>query len=410
MVCIRSQSKGRTIYELGISFLFVFRNIISFILKENNGNYDLLYLFGIYIVIYSLFKRRRMFINIVVNVTPFLLMVFIEGVFSTAQLDYKRVFIILLKTALCIALMLYGKENLHKCNIDNCVDCIINIFCILTISALIFPDSHLWIHNDFINNFSKTRLKLVYLEPTYLALHLSIIMVYLFWQILHKKRNKKFYIIRFLISCVILMLSGGLGGIGILVIGLTIIMTAKYIEVIMECKVSTFLLLLSVMIPVVAFLLIYYQPAILYRLIAIMNGEDSSVNYRIMKSLRGFINIMSETGGIGLGLGNINTVLGLELLSKWKIETVLVNAYLYFFSENGILGIIYVLIFNYVLLKYARKSTLKFSIFIMVTVYQFLGGYFTDPGIWFCYGIILMPVSKKIIMDSKIIKRQMVIV
>ena len=102
---------------------------------------------------------------------------------------------------------------------------------------------------------------------------------------------------------------------------------------------------------------------------------------------------MEITDYWGMGLGNMNTPSGLSFLLSIGIDYKFANSFLYFFTENGMLGIIYTIYLFLICIYNCIKSSknirpLKVGVLAFAFVSQIAGGYYTDPILWIVYGIV----------------------
>lgn len=375
--------------ELILAIIFIFRHAYTVIVGSNNGNFDLLYLAAIIIFFQAIMKKRYIIIKSLLALLPYIGLVLFEILFSPISLSAQKVIITLTKTFLCILIMYWFVYNYVSIDLNKFVLYATKLLVILTGFAFIFNQSVLWIHNDTVNVYTTTRLRLFALEPTYLALFISVMLTYIFYCVMQKGKvsNENLFVIIALL--VIMLLSAGMGGIATLAIGVVVILI--YYSFINFCKgkMNIWVFLCVVFVPIIFIGLLFTDLPIVERLFAVLQGKDSSFNYRFVKGSLGMQNFLEYTNGIGIGMGCLNTEVGRSYLKGWNIEAVIVSSIMYFIAENGYLGMIFLIAAGIYLLSRARKSIFFVALCVMLIAYQFLGGYFTDPFCWLCYGMIL---------------------
>lgn len=372
-----------------LAILFVFRNAYAVISGSNNGNYDLLYIVAVFVLFRMAISKRTELKKVVFMFLPFVGLVVFETIFSPVALNIEKTAITLGKTFLCILILSWVRSWILNISIDLFISYVTKLLIILTVFAFVFNKSFLWIHNDTVNVYSKTRLRLFFLEPTYLSLFIAIILAYIFYRVLESGKIGKTYLWVSISLIIILLLSAGMGGIGTLALAVVVILGCRSFKDFYKGKTNIWLFLCIIIIPIAAVVLLMSDLPIVQRLFAVIAGKDSSFNYRFVKGSLGMENFLKYTNGIGIGMGCLNTEIGHSFLNGWNIEAVIVSSLMYFVAENGYLGLAYLIFAGGYLLYKSRKSIYLLALWAMILVYQLLGGYFTDPLCWCCYGIIL---------------------
>ncbi len=379
---------------------FVFACAIVFADILGNGNLNLLYFFGIILILINLKTKKSFVKDLVIFYLPFCCMVLAEILFSGNEFSKIKVFVYMAKILVCISLLSYTKNNLWKINCERIITSIFRFFVILLgASFLTIRYPYLWRLNDEYNSFSKTRLKFLYSEPSVLGLLCGLLVILLMYRVFKNKRNKKI-IGELLLFAVIILLTFSMSGIiytAVAIVVLYLLETFKKKEYV--SKRLLFYLVLG--IGAIVLVLTTNNP-ISNRLTAMFTGQDGSYNFRWSAALLSFKNIMKMTKYWGMGIGNMNTVNGMEILLKSGINYKFANSFLYFATENGFLGIFYIIYLIVVCIygcKEGKNTSLKIALFVFVFISQIAGGYFTDPLLWIIYGMICSK-NKKVLAES----------
>ena len=130
-------------------------------------------------------------------------------------------------------------------------------------------------------------------------------------------------------------------------------------------------------------------------------GKDGSVNYRVNVSLEVLNKSLKDYDYMGCGFGNLNTTDFISQYQDFKLAQMVVNSYIYFWIETGILGIIYWLILIFYIAKKCikSKSIIKIGLFTYILLFQFVGIHFTNGLIWLIYGFIISSEDSKMIQE-----------
>lgn len=136
----------------------------------------------------------------------------------------------------------------------------------------------------------------------------------------------------------------------------------------------------------IAFILMTNNP-ISTRFFSMFLGMDGSYNFRWSAAVSTFSKTMEITKKWGMGLGNMNTASGLSFLLDLGIDYKFANSFLYFLTENGFLGFLYIvyllLICIYACIKSSKSERpLRIGLLVFAFISQIAGGYFTDPILW----------------------------
>lgn len=372
-----------------LSYLFIFSLVFADIF--GNGNLNLLYFFGAFLIIKD-FKIKRSFLkDLAIYFVPFCIIVLGEIFFSGNSFSFGKIIVYCFKILVCVSLLSYTKNNFWKANHLKIIEYICVSFGFLLILSLLtikFPI--FWRLDDTFNNFSKTRLKFLYSEPSVLGILCGLLVIILMHYVFSEKRNR--IIIReVLLLSVIILLTFSMSGIVYTAVAVIVL---YFFEILKrrQCISGKLLVYLLIGVCMLVLILITNNP-ISKRFFSMFLGMDGSYNFRWSAAVSTFSKIMNKTEYWGMGLGNMNTPSGLFFLSNLGINYKFANSFLYFSAENGFLGIAYIVYLFLICIKSCVRSTknnrpLKVGLLVFAFVSQIAGGYFTDPILWIIYGII----------------------
>lgn len=355
------------------------------------GNLDPFYLVGGLYVVKNFNNKTKMgkYMKYIIPVILYAIFQWIMLSLS-GEVSVLKIFINVAKICLCVAVMLYVKENYKKIDILKIIQFFTYLNLIFIIIAVtIGRNSFLWRLNDIVNDYSKVRLHMFFLEPSELGFHVAIIMIFLLTYLLISKKivNKKKIIFYIAVNVICLGLAKSMGAICILALTLGIMITYWTIKKPTKRKIYTYLICVAIAI-IVLLILIIGQNSIIMRVFDTISGQDQSNNYRIGVTFDTFFKSLQDYSLIGCGFGNINTE---QFLTRYSLVTVIVNSFIYFWIETGLFGIVCSFILIYKLFQACKKSKsiLKWGLFIFLIIYQFVGSHFVSPLNWALYGIIL---------------------
>lgn len=371
-----------------ISFLFIFSVVFADIF--GNGNLNLLYFFGAFLIIKN-FKLKGSFLkDLAIYFVPFCIMVLAELFFSGNDFSLKKIVVYSIKILVCLSLLSYTKNNFWNINYLKMIDYICYSFAfLLFLSLLTIKIPVLWRLEDAFNSFSKTRLKFFYSEPSVLGILCGLLVIILMHNIFSQRKNYK-TLKEVLLFAIIILLTFSMSGI----VYTTVAVIVLYIfEILKKNRIPKKLIIYFVIGLCLLVLVLTTNNPISKRFFAMFLGMDGSYNFRWSAAVSTFIKTMKITNCWGMGLGNMNTVAGLSFLLNLGIDYKFANSFLYFSTENGFLGIAYIIYLLLLCIKGCVKSSknsrpLKVGLLVFVFVSQIAGGYFTDPFLWIIYGII----------------------
>lgn len=364
-------------------FLFVVATLLCNILID--GNLNLLYFYTIVFAIPTVFRKKRMIHEVLIFFLPIAIIAILGTIMGGNSISIRTI-VPLMKIFLCIVLMIFVREKLTEKKYNYFLNYITALTLVIFVIALIFHDSSLfWTLNDTSNSFSRVRLHLFYSEPSILGQVSAILFIMWFDKFLKRKNKKNLLCLVLFGMCLVFSFSMS----GIMFLFLSVGLTILCISITKNRIRKKYINLVVLGILAFAILMITDNP-ISNRLIAIFDGVDSSFNFRWSRSIVAFFTVMKNTYLVGLGLGNMNNES--VYLNLLHMEAKFSNSFLYFFSETGVLGIFYVIWILSKCIKNIKQNSDKFlrlCLFIFIVLFQFAGGYFTDPFIWAIYGLVL---------------------
>lgn len=399
-------SLQKTIKEVLISLIITFRQSLKFLSKEHmnflGGNLDLFYSFAP-IYFFNNIKNRDKLMHIF-KIALFLFGYGLIQFILLPHLNVIKAIINIIKILICYLVFLFVKENIHKISIYK-ISYYTSIFLtILTVLALIFNKSDLfWRFNDGINLFSLTRLQLFYLEPSELGFHLIPLLLFLLTNLLLKKDNKSKLIsaIFLVLNIITLGLAKPMGA--IVIGGFSAVILMIYDYYLRPTKVKKRIYVAIFILSIILLFVMYkLESPIIQRIIYTLEGKDGSNNYRIGVSLNVLKESLFDYHFLGCGFGNLNTEYFISQYNDIGLTTVVVNSFIYFIIETGVLGICFVISLIYLLYKNTikTKSIYKMGLTTFLVIYSFVGGHFTSGFTWSLYAIILSNLNDECIIED----------
>lgn len=388
----------RTLKYIGFSLVLMFSDIL------HNGNLNLIYLFGVFIIFRFLIKKKYFYHVEIRYLIPFLSIVLMFIIFTDQPFSMIKMFVYSGKLFINIALLLFFQYNFSEKNIREGMKYILATLSLLLTLALIFHNNNIfWRLNDPFNSFSKTRLQLLFSEPSVLGLFVGTLLIFSFYSFLEFGIDR-LCMIGVVVPLICLVLSFSLSAIVYTAIVILYLVAKKILKAIPTKKLNERILVLIILIMMMMFFIMITENPVRNRVLAILNGTDGSFNFRWNAATQSLFSILEKTNYLGLGFGNMNTEYGRSILESVGMSDIFANSFLYFIAEAGILGVFYIVfIINYCI-KNIRKNKylgqddckeLKQGLLIYVFISQIAGGYFTDPFIWCLYGIICAKNLKK---------------
>lgn len=358
---------------------------IAYNFKQFFGsNLDIFY----FLSVICIFKDKK----IIRKSFKYILPIVIYGIFQslTGDLNNIKLVVNIAKIYLCILLFLYVKRNAKKIKINKIVYYTSILYIVsIPIALLLKHNTTLWIFNDLTNRFTQTRLRLFYSEASELAFHVSLVIIFTIYLILKSKDKRRKNIVFLLLLSFVIYLSAGLGAICILSVSLIMMFIIKFFK---KPTFKKFIIyyFAGCLLIILSFFYFRSSSALVLRLGAILNGSDSSVNYRLFTSYNVMKAVLVTTNMKGIGFGNLNTDYISFMYYGYGLIGKIANSFMYFISEGGLFSIIYLAVFYLSLLKNINKKNaiIKIPLLFFIFVYQISGGYFTNPTNWIICGLI----------------------
>lgn len=382
--------------ELLISIIYFFRQSFKFLGVTYAGNIDPFFAISIFDVYDSLRNKKINKYVFIMFIATFLYAI-IQVIFIN-ELVIERFIINIIKIFICILVMKYVKENVHKINLIKIARFVTVIMALFTIIAFINSDNDfLWRFNDYINKYTTTRLQLFYVEPSELGFHCAIVIIILIASLLDKNdcKEKIMNIVCIAINLIVLYFAMPMGAILCLAFAIAFMLFWNLVKRFSNKKL---VICIGIAILLIATLLIMYQSnnPILMRVKDTIIGKDESNSYRIGVSMDILKNSLKDYHLLGCGFGNLNTDHFREKYANLGIVEVLANSFIYYIIEAGIFAIItLILLIGYLGKKaFSGYSIIKVGLLVFLIAYQIFGGHFTSGLTWALYGIIATKSDK----------------
>lgn len=387
--------------EILIAFVLFFRQSLKLLGSDYDtsaffaGNLDLLYAAGflglLYIAKSKPFLRAMIVLIAIVSIQ----------LFAITDLNQGNVLIYAAKLLLCISLLFFVRLKFSKLNLSK----IAVTFSALVASGVAVATTiglhpSLWTIDDEVNKFDASRLMLTYIEPSELGFSIVVIVLLLI-HLLFKTRSKRIrvlYAASILVNLYALYLAKPFGAIAIGVVAMVCMVIFQLIYVnptLRKQCAAIFLICLGIVTLLGAFAensaFRMSGDSIVQRGLSAVDGEDDSINYRVGLSLEVTTDSLNKSPILGQGFGTLGSEQFIDQYYDIGLRTSLANSYLAFIAEVGIVGLLIVvyLIFKLYEAAFRTKSYFVFGLTTFVVLYQFTGGYFSNPLVWALYGAIL---------------------
>lgn len=366
------------------AFLFTSKYILG-----RNGNLDIFYLFSAFALLFYIWKRHDK-IKLIVRVTLPIAVVTLAMALLYPGIDKVRCLVFVAKMLLNITLLIFVSYNCRKWKLGRFCVAISYIHGIETIVALFLRNSSLWVTEALVHGEeSVSRLRLFYMDAGSMAFASGLVLVMLVYLSLKEEVVWR-YVIGIIIAIIDLFLSYGIGGIACSVMAIVLIfaMACTYnlgkgrADSAKKTAIGAGISL------VVLAVLLALNSTYIGRFNAILAGTDYNVNTKLINPFKNLIGVLLQTHFRGVGFGNGNTSIALEMMNASKAYP---NSFIRIIAEGGFFGILLVgiMIFGvgYYCFKYG--NVMCRALFVYVTLYQVTGDYFTDPTNFFIYGWII---------------------
>lgn len=375
------------------AYYFGSSDFTAFLLGANLDPFFLVGTIGLFLMLKS---GRLPFLRIysLIVLVGVLQIVFIPNL---SQVDWL---INLTKLLLCVSAMFFVKEYFYKIRLSR----VVVIFSILLAIGVYIANTFgqtetLWTLNDGINKFDLIRLKLTFLEPSELGFTLVILLITLIHLLYNATTTVRrgVYSACIIINVIALSYAKPLGAIVIgFLAGITMLaFQLLYVRPTLRKQVA------AIAIFVISLFLVFsffssqstvqnIDNTIVQRGVAVTEGDDSSINYRVGLSSEIAYKSLIESPITGQGFGNLSTDEFIQKYADRGLVTPLVNSYFGFIAEAGIVGLLLVLYIIFTTFKAAfrSKSFYAIGLAVFITVYQFTGSHFSNPLAWSIYGVI----------------------
>lgn len=387
--------------EIIIAVILFFRQATKYLGSDYTssaffaGNVDLLFFVGI-IGLFFVTKQKpfiRWFLVI-------LLLGFIQA-FAIQDLARTGLFVYLAKLTLCLSLLFFSRQRFPKLKLSWIVIPFSMLVAVwTTIAVAVGPNIAFWTINDTTNQFDSTRLMLTYIEPSELGFSIVIVLfalIYLFFKASFRGL-RIMYALCIFINIYALYLAKPFGAIVIGLVALIAMVMYKLLYTNRTFRKSAAAVLLALFL--VVSVIISSQPGglltsssntIVQRGVSAASGEDNSINYRVRLSFAVTVDSVARSPFIGQGFGTLGTEAFIDRYYDIGLRTTLANSFLAFITEAGAIGLIIVvyLIYRLYLAAFRSKSYLAFGLVTFIILYQFFGGFFSNPLTWAIYGVVL---------------------
>lgn len=397
------KQKGLILLNLLIVIIYFFRQAVYYINPEHGyfivGNFDILYIFAIIYIIKNFKKIDK---RILLGIGIFILYAILQ-IIIIKDISVLKIVVNVSKIFLCYFVMLYAKDNIKKLNL-NYICKMFSVLCLVfLIISILLPESMLWRHNDTINKYSLERLQFLYTEPGELGMHCVIILLILISNVIKEKKLKnKFILSVYAIPIIIsIALTKSLGSIAVGLVAVLVLIIYDWIKNNNKIKNICYIVALALIAIMIA-LMVFTSNPIYLRIVDTLDGKDSSNNYRIFIPFNVCKQMLLDTYGQGVGFGNAELMHNVEKYEHLKLEDAgIINSFLNFIAEGGILALVVVGVLIYNLIKKSfitnKKVNEKIPLAVFLIIYQFMGTYFTNPLCWILYGLIFSEEDKVIV-------------
>jgi len=366
------------------AFLFTSKYLFG-----RNGNTDIFYLFSMIILMFYIWKRHEK-LKLICGISIPVLVITIIMAFAYPWTVMTRCFVFFAKMLLNITLMVFVAWNCKKWKISRFVETVAIIHGIETLIALCFKNSALWASEQLLNNENSVmRLRLFYANPGAMAFASGLALVILVY-LMMKEEIVWRYVLGIVIVTVDLFLSFGITGIACALVGIISMLGMTAINNLQEGKSKYFKknAIYVLAIATVSAIALGLNSTYLGRIKEIIAGTDHLLLVKLIEPIENMGRILTETKFLGVGFGNGNTGFALDLIGASKAYP---NSFIRIIVEGGIFGILFVVILiaavGYYCFRYGKL--IDKTLFIFITFYQMIGGYFTDPTNYFIYGWII---------------------
>lgn len=367
----------------------------SYVLHEMlSANLDLLYFLSLVLIFADIYKNKRLTVKALGYIYLVVLYALLQIVLND-QIEIPRLVINVAKIFLNVFLFIQIKESKIPLPVWRKMavySSLLHVF--LLAVSLAFKTEWLWRLDETVNIYQKTRLSLLYFEPSEASFHAALLVLLLVFFALREKSGSRNLLHFALIGAnlVIVVLSAGMGG----MFSLSLACVVMYLFYLKEnfSTVRVLGLIALIFLAVLSVLAVVNSNNSFYlRFNDIVNGNDGSVVYRFNVSFRVMKQMLMDTHYFGIGFGNLNTDTIHNAYAGFGLVDVISNSFMYAMAEGGWLMLLLLAVFFLSLILPVRpeEKILKYALLFFIVSYQIAGGYFTNPVNWIVYGIIANP-------------------
>lgn len=372
------------------AILFTFKYILG-----QNGNTDLLYLFSAVAFLFYVWRRHDKVAFILKASIP-LAIVCVGMTIFYPHIEVLRVFIFLAKMVLNITFMLFVAYNNRKWKLTKFVKAVVLILVAETGLAFLLPDSQLWITEKLIDGVGNvTRLRLFYSNASALSFACGFILILLVYQFITEEVAWH-QVIGVVVVIADLYLSYGIGGLASALMAVVFMLCLAYIYKFknVQIKNKKKFVIVSALSFISVLTVIISNSICVDRTKNIIDETDYILTTKLLTPMSKIGDVLTKTKFLGVGFGNANTSYALRVLD---VDNAYPSSFLRIIAEGGIFGIVLILfvIVSLVYISFKNGNIVDKSLCIYILVYQFAGGYFTDPTNFFVYGLIFGSCIKR---------------
>lgn len=365
-------------------FLFASQYIFG-----NSSNTNIFFFFAIVALFFYTWKRHDKLKLILMISIPITVICAVMAI-GYPWTDADRCIIFAAKMILDITLMVFVAYNCQKWKMIRFLEVIVWIHALETAIALMLPNSTLWVSEYLVQGGDTvSRLRLFYLDAGSMAFVSGLVVVMLVYQLLTEEVIWR-QVLGVSVMAVDLYLAYGLGGIACAMLAIAMLLIVVCIKKRESLDIKEYKKYVKVSLIGCIFSLFLLGANSIYmgRVRGIVDGTDYILQTKLLNPLESITTVLKTTHYLGVGFGNANTSVALELLNANKAYP---NSFLRIIAEGGVFGIVLVLLCVVGLGYYSFKYGNIFSraLYLYIISFQFIGGYFTDPTNFFVYGWIL---------------------
>ena len=360
--------------EIIQSFLLSFKLIFS-----SNPNFDIYYFFGVFAVLWYLWRRREKLPKILLFWVPFAIvgvgLFAVRCMIGLTQISSNSIETLstaLIKLFLCITIMIFVAYNCANWDISKWAGSIALWHVVLTFLAVLMPDSRFWYIQKY-EGATVRRMQLLYQSPSALSFVCGMVVLILVYQIA-KEGVLWQYLAAIAVMIIDMFYSYSMAGILTTILGVAVIVIAHIGRKVTK---KSRLIIPIIAIVSISTVIILVTPGYLYRVSQLLMGRDVGIQYKIFRPVNELMKNLQTTHLLGTGMGS-------------RTEDY-ANSFIDFASECGVAGVIVValIIIGLIYASFKRGTLIEKVLAVYAIVMQLTGGDFYDPINYFIYGWIL---------------------